>query len=183
MIPFIDVAAQRRRLGTAIDDAVARVLDALPVHARPGGAGVRAGAGRVLRRAPCGRAAPAAPTRWCWRCAPRASGRGDAVFCPSFTFCATAEVVALVGATPVFVDVARRDLQHRRGGLAAAIGTAKRLGLDAEGGHPGRSVRPAGRSRRHRGGRASREPVGARRCGAGFRRRPTATASSAPSAT
>ncbi|WP_332065974.1 DegT/DnrJ/EryC1/StrS family aminotransferase [Bartonella sp. CB189] len=32
-------------------------------------------------------------------------GLGDAVFCPSFTFCATAEVVALVGAEPVFVDV------------------------------------------------------------------------------
>ncbi|WP_208436054.1 DegT/DnrJ/EryC1/StrS family aminotransferase [Bartonella phoceensis] len=32
-------------------------------------------------------------------------GPGDAVFCPSFTFCATAEVVALVGAEPVFVDV------------------------------------------------------------------------------
>ncbi|MCZ2158399.1 DegT/DnrJ/EryC1/StrS aminotransferase family protein [Bartonella sp. 220] len=32
-------------------------------------------------------------------------GVGDAVFCPSFTFSATAEVVALVGAEPVFVDV------------------------------------------------------------------------------
>ena len=32
-------------------------------------------------------------------------GPGDAVICPAFTFCATAEVVALVGATPVFVDV------------------------------------------------------------------------------
>ncbi len=32
-------------------------------------------------------------------------GPGDAVLCPSFTFCATAEVVALTGATPVFVDV------------------------------------------------------------------------------
>ncbi|WP_317993557.1 DegT/DnrJ/EryC1/StrS family aminotransferase [Bartonella gliris] len=32
-------------------------------------------------------------------------GPGDAVFCPSFTFSATAEVVALVGAEPVFVDV------------------------------------------------------------------------------
>jgi dTDP-4-amino-4,6-dideoxygalactose transaminase len=30
---------------------------------------------------------------------------GDAVFVPDFTFFATAEVVALVGATPVFVDV------------------------------------------------------------------------------
>ena len=32
-------------------------------------------------------------------------GRGDAVLCPSFTFCATGEAVALTGATPVFVDV------------------------------------------------------------------------------
>ncbi|WP_455481678.1 DegT/DnrJ/EryC1/StrS family aminotransferase [Bartonella sp. B35(2025)] len=32
-------------------------------------------------------------------------GPGDAVFCPSFTFSATAEVVVLVGAEPVFVDV------------------------------------------------------------------------------
>ncbi|MBI5519248.1 MAG: DegT/DnrJ/EryC1/StrS family aminotransferase [Desulfovibrio sp.] len=32
-------------------------------------------------------------------------GRGDAVFCPPFTFMATAEVVALLGATPVFVDI------------------------------------------------------------------------------
>jgi len=32
-------------------------------------------------------------------------GAGDAVFCPSFTFAATAEVVALAGAEPVFVDV------------------------------------------------------------------------------
>jgi len=32
-------------------------------------------------------------------------GPGDAVFCPSFTFMATAEVAALLGATPVFVDI------------------------------------------------------------------------------
>lgn len=32
-------------------------------------------------------------------------GEGDAVFVPDFTFFATAEVVARVGATPVFVDV------------------------------------------------------------------------------
>lgn len=32
-------------------------------------------------------------------------GPGDAVFTPSFTFFATAEVVALCGATPVFVDI------------------------------------------------------------------------------
>jgi dTDP-4-amino-4,6-dideoxygalactose transaminase len=32
-------------------------------------------------------------------------GPGDAVFVPTFTFVATAEVVALVGATPIFVDI------------------------------------------------------------------------------
>ena len=32
-------------------------------------------------------------------------GQGDAVFVPDFTFFATAEVVAMVGATPIFVDV------------------------------------------------------------------------------
>ena len=32
-------------------------------------------------------------------------GKGDAVFVPDFTFFASAEVVSLEGATPVFVDV------------------------------------------------------------------------------
>jgi UDP-2-acetamido-2-deoxy-ribo-hexuluronate aminotransferase len=34
-------------------------------------------------------------------------GKGDAVFVPDFTFFASAEVVAKVGATPVFVDIER----------------------------------------------------------------------------
>lgn len=32
-------------------------------------------------------------------------GPGDAVLCPSFTYSATAEAIALIGATPVFVDI------------------------------------------------------------------------------
>ena len=32
-------------------------------------------------------------------------GAGDAVFCPSFTFIATAEVISLRGASPIFVDI------------------------------------------------------------------------------
>lgn len=47
-------------------------------------------------------------------------GEGDAVFVPDFTFFATAEAVALQGATPVFVDVREdtfnmdaRDLQQK----------------------------------------------------------------------
>ena len=33
---------------------------------------------------------------------------GDAVFCPSFTYSATAESIAILGATPVFVDIDRQ---------------------------------------------------------------------------
>lgn len=36
-------------------------------------------------------------------------GSGDAVLVPSFTFVATAEVVALVGAVPIFVDIDRSN--------------------------------------------------------------------------
>jgi len=34
-------------------------------------------------------------------------GPGDAVFCPSFTYVATAEAIALLGATPIFIDIER----------------------------------------------------------------------------
>ena len=34
-------------------------------------------------------------------------GTGDIVFCPSFTFPATAESILMVGATPMFVDVGK----------------------------------------------------------------------------
>jgi dTDP-4-amino-4,6-dideoxygalactose transaminase len=48
-------------------------------------------------------------------------GRGDAVFCPSFTFAATAEVVALAGAEPVFVDIDSDTYNLNTEQLEAAI--------------------------------------------------------------
>jgi dTDP-4-amino-4,6-dideoxygalactose transaminase len=56
-------------------------------------------------------------------------GPGDAVFCPSFTFAATAEVVALVGATPVFVDVLEDTFNIDNASLERAIDRAKVAGL------------------------------------------------------
>jgi dTDP-4-amino-4,6-dideoxygalactose transaminase len=56
-------------------------------------------------------------------------GRGDAVFCPAFTFCATAEVVALVGATPVFVDIDEATFNIDLASLKRAIPMAKQKGL------------------------------------------------------
>ena len=55
-------------------------------------------------------------------------GPGDAVFVPAFTFAATAEVVALVGASPVFVDVLPDTYNMDPAGLEAAIALVKRDG-------------------------------------------------------
>ena len=56
-------------------------------------------------------------------------GPGDAVFCPSFTFAATAEVVVWFGATPVFVDIHEDTFNMDARSLEAAIDTAKSIGL------------------------------------------------------
>jgi UDP-2-acetamido-2-deoxy-ribo-hexuluronate aminotransferase len=59
----------------------------------------------------------------------RGVGRGDAVLCPSFTFCATGEAVALTGATPVFVDVDETTFNMDANSLKRGIATATGLGL------------------------------------------------------
>ena len=56
-------------------------------------------------------------------------GAGDAVFVPSFTFAATAEVVPLVNATPVFVDVLPDTFNMDPESLKRAIAEAKGQGL------------------------------------------------------
>ena len=56
-------------------------------------------------------------------------GPGDAVFVPSFTFVATVEAVALVGATPVFVDVDLETFNMCPSSLAEAVDTI-RVGQD-----------------------------------------------------
>ncbi|MEW6387259.1 MAG: DegT/DnrJ/EryC1/StrS family aminotransferase [Thermodesulfobacteriota bacterium] len=48
-------------------------------------------------------------------------GPGDAVFTTPFTFIATAEVIRLLGATPVFVDIAPRTFNIDPAALAEAI--------------------------------------------------------------
>lgn len=56
----------------------------------------------------------------------RGIGRGDEVILPAFTFAATAEVVALAGATPVLVDVEADTANIALGALRAAIGERTR---------------------------------------------------------
>jgi dTDP-4-amino-4,6-dideoxygalactose transaminase len=55
-------------------------------------------------------------------------GPGDAVFCPSFTFAATAEAMPLVGASPVFVDIDPATYNMDAASLDAAIEAVKAEG-------------------------------------------------------
>lgn len=60
-------------------------------------------------------------------------GPGDAVLTPSFTFVATAEVVSLAGATPVFIDIDRKTFNLDPAKIAGAIDEAKGKGLNPKG--------------------------------------------------
>jgi len=127
-IPFIDVAAQRRRLGPAIDAAVARVFAHCQFILGPE---VRAFESELAAFCGARHVVGCASGTDALVLALRAMGigPGDAVLCPSFTFCATAEVVALVGATPVFVDVVSATFNIDAGGITGAVAAAKDAGL------------------------------------------------------
>lgn len=56
-------------------------------------------------------------------------GPGDAIFVPSFTFAATAEVVSWVGATPLFIDSLQDTYNMDPKSLEEGIQQAKKLGL------------------------------------------------------
>ncbi len=128
IIPFIDVAAQRRRLGSAVDTAVARVLSHCQFILGPE---VRAFEAELAAFCGARHVIACASGTDALVLALRAMGigAGDAVLCPSFTFCATAEVAALVGATPVFIDVDASTFNIDANGIAAAVATAKSAGL------------------------------------------------------
>jgi UDP-2-acetamido-2-deoxy-ribo-hexuluronate aminotransferase len=127
-IPLIDVAAQRRRLGPAIDAAVARVLSHCQFILGPE---VRAFEAELATFCGARHVVTCASGTDALVLALRAMkvGPGDAVMCPSFTFCATAEVAALVGATPVFVDVDETTFNIDAKGIAGAVAAAKDAGL------------------------------------------------------
>jgi len=103
-IPFIDLKTQYRRVAAEVGRGIGAVLES----------GAYINGPEVARLEE--RLAGYCGTRHAVGCASGTDalmmalmalsvGPGDAVFCPPFTFMATAEVVALLGATPVFVDV------------------------------------------------------------------------------
>ncbi|WP_454626321.1 DegT/DnrJ/EryC1/StrS family aminotransferase [Bradyrhizobium cenepequi] len=127
-IPFIDLAAQRRRLGTSVDEAVSRVLSHCQFIGGPEVSGLEAelskfsGAKHVVTCA-------SGTDALLMVLMAKKVGPGDAVLCPSFTFCATGEAVALTGATPVFVDVDEATFNMDAASLKRGIATAKARGL------------------------------------------------------
>src|SRR5271168_2823681 len=131
-VPFVDLAAQRRRLGKSIDEAVGRVLAHCQFINGPAVTQLESqlaafsGAKHVV-------SCSSGTHGLVMVLMAKGIGRGDAVLCPSFTFCATGEAVALTGATPVFVDVDEATFNMDAGSLKHAIVTAKKLGLTPRG--------------------------------------------------
>jgi dTDP-4-amino-4,6-dideoxygalactose transaminase len=126
-IPFIDLQAQRRRLGATLSRAIEAAVE--------GGQWVMGPQVRELEE----KLAQFVGVKHALACANGTDalmivlrawnvGPGDAVFVPTFTFAASAEVVALVGATPVFVDVLEDTYNMDPASLEAAIAMVKRDG-------------------------------------------------------
>lgn len=103
-IAFIDLQAQRKRIEHEINAAIKSVVEGgayvmgPEVKAFETQLAAFSGAAHALGCANGTEAIVLPLMAWGLR-------QGDAVFCPSFTFCATGEVVPWMGATPVFVDV------------------------------------------------------------------------------
>jgi len=127
-IPFVDLDAQRRRLGPRLEAAIARVL----AHGRYiMGPEVAELEGQLA--AFCG-------ARHAISCASgtdalalalmaKGIGPGDAVLVPAFTFVATAEPVAWLGAVPVFVDVLEDSFNLDPASLEQGVRAALALDL------------------------------------------------------
>ena len=103
-IAFIDLAAQQRRIRERIDAAIARGLDhggyVMGPEVREFEAKL-AEFGQAPLALSCANGTDAlALPMMAWDI-----GAGDAVFCPSFTFTATPEIVPWFNAEPVFVDI------------------------------------------------------------------------------
>jgi len=131
-IEFIDLKAQRRRLGDRIDLAVKRVIDAGNYIMGPEVALLEkqlsafCGAKHSIS---CSNGTDAITLAL----KALGVGPGDAVACPTFTFAATAETIALCGATPIFLDVLPDSFNLDPAALPGALVAAKKAGLTLKG--------------------------------------------------
>ncbi|HSR54948.1 MAG TPA: DegT/DnrJ/EryC1/StrS family aminotransferase [Alphaproteobacteria bacterium] len=131
-IPFIDLLAQRQRLGRRIEEAIARVLDHGRFVAGPEidqledqlsewcGAKYSISCASGTTALSLGLSALGAKYR-------------DAVFVPAFTFVSPAEVIARLGCVPVLVDVQPDSFNIDPESLVRGIQMAEEHGLTPRG--------------------------------------------------
>ncbi|MDC7682761.1 DegT/DnrJ/EryC1/StrS aminotransferase family protein [Asticcacaulis sp. BYS171W] len=126
-IPFIDLGVQRERIGSSIESAVLKVIG----H----GAYIMGPEVKTFEA----NLAKFAGSKHALSCANGTDaielvllglgvGEGDAVFVPAFTFVATAEVVPMTRAEPVFVDIDPKTYNMDPAKLEAAIAAVKAEG-------------------------------------------------------
>lgn len=127
-IPFIDLKAQQERIRSQVEVAIRRVLDhggyimGPEVKALEKDLADFCGAKHVIS---CSNGTDALGLGL------RALGvkPGDAIFVPSFTFAATAEVVTWMGATPLFIDSLEETYNMDPKSLEEGIQKARQEGL------------------------------------------------------
>jgi dTDP-4-amino-4,6-dideoxygalactose transaminase len=127
-IPFIDLKRQQEQVRPQIDAAITRVLD----H----GQYVLGPEVRELEKqladfcgAPFALSCASGTDALLLALMAKDVGHGDAIFVPAFTFVATAEVVTLLHAKPVFVDIDADTYLMDIESLEVAIGESKKQGL------------------------------------------------------
>ena len=103
-IPFIDLKTQYRAIEGEVDSAIRRVLDHGQYILGPEVVEMEGALAKLTGSAHCISVASGTDALLISLMA-LGIGTGDEVIVPAFTFAATAEVVVLVGATPVLVDV------------------------------------------------------------------------------
>ncbi|CAK0760865.1 UDP-2-acetamido-2-deoxy-3-oxo-D-glucuronate aminotransferase [uncultured Gammaproteobacteria bacterium] len=151
---FIDLKAQRRRLGRRIEQAIMKVVDR--------GEFILGSEIAELEQ----RLAAIVGARACITCASgtdalmliltaRGVGPGDGVLVPAFAYPSVAETVVLLGATPIFVDVLPDTFTLDPAGIAAGVAAARAARVAPRGviavdlfGHPAdyRRILPAARA-------------------------------------
>ena len=128
-IPFIDLGAQQAGIRSRIDAAIAEVLDSGAYVMGP-----KVAAFEKELAAFCGakHALACANGTDALMLGLMAFGirAGDAVFVPSFTFAATAEVVPCMGAVPFFVDILPGTFNMDPQSLKRCIVAARDMGLN-----------------------------------------------------
>ena len=126
-IPFIDLQTQRQRLGAPLEDAILKVVRSGAYVMGPQIAEFEAALAR-FGQAPHALSCASGTDALVLALMALGIGPGDAVFCPSFTFAATAEAMPLVGASPVFVDIDPDTYNLDPASLEAAISAVAAAG-------------------------------------------------------